>query len=102
MWGINGFVTETGVQGKLREFKVVDADTSVAARKNFTDQIGLITAAFYHREKPFETDGGMIAGAAPGAGTGFGQEQEANLAERRDIRPGDLWAVINIRYVLQE
>jgi hypothetical protein len=102
VWGINGFVTETGVQGKLREFKVVDAESSVAARKSFTDQIGLITAAFYRREIPRTYAGSSIGSARPGAGTGFGEERQADLRERTDVRPGDLWAVINIRYVLDE
>lgn len=95
------------MQGKLLEFKVVDADASVAARKNFTDQIGLITAAFYHKYVPpaYDDERSMItSGARPGAGagTGFGREQQQNLDVRAYVKPGDLWAVINIRYVLQE
>ncbi len=101
LWAINGFVTQTGEQGQMREFKIVDADASVAARKSFTDQIGLITAAFYHEYEP-PKQSNHIAGSAPGVGTGFGNTVEFNGKERRDVRPGDLWAVINIRYVLQE
>ena len=85
---IRGFVNQTGTQGELREFLVVDADQSLAARQQFTDQIGLITAAFY-------TPGG----ATRSVGTGLGKQRTENLAERKDIRPGNLLAVVHIRYV---
>src|SRR6185295_6492247 len=44
---VGGFVTETGVDGTWRRFKMVEDGVSLAARKNFTESIGLITAAFY-------------------------------------------------------
>ncbi|MFZ5830937.1 MAG: caspase family protein [Planctomycetota bacterium] len=88
-WAIRGFVTETGAQGKLREFKVVDADASLAARRQFTDDIGIITAAFYSTS---EARGGTY-------GTGFGAERGEDLTERNDRRVGNLLSVIHIRYV---
>ena len=44
---VRGFVVATGEQGSLREFLVADLDRSLVARQQFTDQIGMITAAFY-------------------------------------------------------
>lgn len=100
VWGINGFVTETGAQGQLRQFKIVDAVDSIAARKNFTDQVGLITAAFYHAYDPSQS---MIAGTFNGqAGTGFGNTESARLNEVKSVVATDLWGVVNIRYVLQD
>ncbi len=86
-FAVAGFVTETGVQGKLREFTVVDASQSLAARQQFTDQIGLITAAFY-----------APAGATRGAGTAAGRERQVDLTTRSGVQPGDLLGVVHIRY----
>ncbi len=88
LFRVQGFVTETGASGKLRDFKVVDLDQSIAARQQFTDQIGLITAAFY-----------APGSGARGIGTGFGREHEENLGERLGVKAGNLLCVINIRYV---
>ena len=44
---VRGFVTEVGAGGKLRQFEIADASDSQAGRQNFTDQLGIITAAFY-------------------------------------------------------
>ncbi|HUY32456.1 MAG TPA: caspase family protein [Pirellulales bacterium] len=86
---VRGFVTETSNRGKLREFKVVDAVASLAARRKFTEGIGLITAAFY-----------APAGAERGGvGTGFGDVREEDLSERGGTRVGNLLGVVNIRYV---
>jgi uncharacterized caspase-like protein len=86
-WIVRGFVTETGVKGKLREFKVVDAAASLAARQQFTDQLGLITAAFYE------------PGQQRNVGTGMGDERNEVLTERAGPPVGRLRAVVNIRYV---
>jgi hypothetical protein len=103
---IGGFVTETGVQGKLREFKVVDAEASIAARKNFTEQIGLITAAFYEvYEEP--RGAAIVAGQALGSavdgaiGTDFGEERTERL-DVREEKCGELWGVVHIRYLRAE
>jgi hypothetical protein len=87
IWAVRGFITETGAQGKLRQFAVVDAQQSLAARQKFTDQIGLITAAFYAPKS-----------GARGVGTGLGQEQSENLTEAQKMLPGDLLGVVHIRY----
>jgi uncharacterized caspase-like protein len=83
---VAGFVTETGVQGKLREFTVVDASQSLAARQKFTDQIGLITAAFY-----------APAGGSRSVGTTLGNERVADLTERQG-KVGELLGLVHIRY----
>jgi hypothetical protein len=86
-WAVRGFVHETGATGTLGEFKVVDASASLAARQQFTDQIGLITAAFYQ------------PGRSRGVGTGEGHQRRENLTESDGPPVGRLLAVVNIRYV---
>ncbi len=92
LFAVRGFVTKTGKQGKMAQFTVVDADHSLAARQKFTDQIGLITTAFYAEQvMP------RAAAAAPGIGTQGGRIIEENLEEIR-AAVGPLQAVVNIRY----
>jgi hypothetical protein len=87
VWAVRGFITETGATGKLRQFSVVDAQQSLAARQKFTDQIGLITAAFYSPKS-----------GSRGVGTGLGQQRDENVAEAQKMVPGDLVGVVHIRY----
>lgn len=87
-FAVRGFVTTTGVQGKLREFVVVDADKSLAARQQFTDQIGLITAAFY-----------APASTSRAVGTAMGNERDEDLKEKEGTAAGNLLGVVHIRYV---
>lgn len=94
-FAIRGFVTQTGRAGTLREFKIVDLEESVAARRQFTDQVGLITAAFYDVWPELDISG-FIAGAAPG--TGFGRERQERLVES-EARIRSLISVVHIRYV---
>lgn len=102
---IAGFVTATGTQGTLRQFKLVDAKESLAARKKFTEQVGIITAAFYEALEPLpepEVDGSFnrsLAGAAPGLGTTTGAEQKVKLELAKKHEVGRLLAAVNIRYV---
>jgi hypothetical protein len=90
-YAVRGFVTQTGAKGKLNEFKVVDAARSVAARQQFTDQVGIITAAFYDA-LPGGDD-------TRGVGTDLGQERDEKIEEQAGVRVGNLLTVINIRYV---
>jgi len=85
-FAVAGFVTETGVNGKYKEFTVVDASQSLAARQKFTDQIGLITAAFY-----------APAGGSRGVGTTGGREQRFDGTEKK-AQVGDLLGVVHIHY----
>ena len=48
IFAVSGFATETGVAGKYREFVVRWPSTRWRQRRQFTDQIGLITVAFYY------------------------------------------------------
>ena len=91
VYAVRGFVTEVGAQGKLREFTVVDADESLAARQKFTDQIGLITAAFY-----------LPAGGSRKVGTGLGQERTEEILKAQKLSCGNLLGVAHIRYVEAE
>lgn len=86
-WGFRGFVTDTGEHGQLREFKVVDAEKSLAARQQFADAVGMITAAFYAPE-----------GGTRAVGTDAGKERDENIKES-GMKAGDLRAVVHIRYV---
>ena len=87
-FAVKGFVTETGAAGAYREFDVVDADQSLAARRQFTEQVGVITAAFYAPAR----DRGAV-------GTGLGDEGRDDLTVRKGVQPGDLLCVIHLRYV---
>jgi hypothetical protein len=89
-WTVSGFATATGKEGKFREFVIVDAQDSLAARQSFTDEIGLITVAFY---KPKSGQRGR------GLGTAAGGELGADLTERAGITAGNLMGVVHLRYV---
>lgn len=91
VFAVRGFVTEVSMQGKLREFVIVDADQSLAARQKFTDQIGLITAAFY-----------APAGGSRRVGTGLGKEREEEIQKAHPLQCGNLLAVVHLRYVETE
>jgi uncharacterized caspase-like protein len=86
---VPGFFTEVGnTSSKYKEFTVVDADESLAARQKFTDQIGMITAAFYTE----------AAGSKRSLGTTGGKEQSVEVAAHRS-KVGNLLSVVHIRYV---
>src|SRR5262249_15176317 len=74
---------------RFRQFTVVEADRSLAARQQFSERIGLITAAFYY---------GVPSEGARGerVGTDAGREGRTSL-KSMSYRPGDLIAVGNIR-----
>ena len=88
---VRGFVSETGTQGKLRKFTVVDAQQSLAARQRFTEQLGMITVAFY-----------ASAGGSRAIATAAGEELVENIEERGGMKIGNLLAVVHIRYVEPE
>jgi hypothetical protein len=87
MWRVQGFETATGEEGIMRQFTVVDAEKSLAARQKFTDQLGLITAAFYQEN----TSRGAV-------GTDAGTEIKVKIKQRK-AEVGNLLAVVHIRYV---
>ena len=74
-------------------FKYVDADESLAARKHYTKQLGLITVAFYRPTAKGQQRGG----------TGIGRSEKLTLDEYTGSnRLGDLIVIYNIRYVSRE
>lgn len=78
-------------KAKFKSFTFVSAGDSIAGRMNFTDQLGVITAAFYD-----------VKGTARGSdfGTAAGVERLRDVLE---VDPnqvmGELQAVVNIRYM---
>ena len=87
---VNGFYTKTGAGGSFREFEVTDAPDSEAGRQGYDEQIGLITAAFFAPTSP------------KALGTKLGKEYSRNVHKYQGGKvPGDLLAVINIKYVEQ-
>ena len=89
VWTIKGFATATGADGKMRQFEIVDADKSLAARQQFTESIGLITVAFYH----------AASGSRGALGTQAGAEVNVDLTERAGLKIGELLGVAHLRYV---
>ena len=87
-WEVYGFTTQTGKKGKVRLFEVVDANNSLAARQGFSEQIGLITVAFY-----------APASGSRDIGTAAGEEIDIEIQRRKGPRPGKLLGVVHIRYV---
>lgn len=84
VFAVRGFATKLGAEGKLRPFVVVDDDKSLASRARFTEQLGLITAAFYT--------------AVPQTrGTGVLGEEDTPFRTSRLV-PKDLLAVVHLRY----
>ena len=89
IFAVDGFITETGTSGKQRMFRIVDAGESWAARQNFTDGIGVVSAAFY----------------SPGSDTraigtaGDDEETNVNIHERKGTRVGQLLGVVHLKYV---
>ncbi|MEQ8791509.1 MAG: caspase family protein [Pirellulaceae bacterium] len=89
-WAVRGFVKQTGAQGKLDKFLVVDAQDSLAARQEFTEQIGLITAAFYAPK----------GGSRGPLGTARGEERGEKIGDYKgEKQVGNLLGVVHIRYV---
>jgi len=84
---IRGFYKETGSTGAYDEFVVADAPDSAAARKDYTEQIGLITAAIYSPTNP------------KAVGTKRGKEYKQRIKHYQGGEvPGDLIGVLHVRY----
>lgn len=105
--GIYGFYgkmpTKDEETGDYRGFKVVDGNQARAAEQGFSDQIGLITAAFYAPapKRGARTRGGDVVEGS--VATNFGNLYTTKLGlYDGDEMPGDLIAVVHIRYVTPE
>lgn len=83
----DAFVKKTGEQGKSNLFLVGDASDSPATRQNFTEQIGIITAAFY-----------VPVTDMRGIATLPGTEITADYQEKPGFSAGEQLEVVNIRY----
>ena len=95
---VPGFFDVDGNTDTVRRFRVVDADESAAARKNYTEQIGLITVAFYKGEP-----GTSIPQTRGSVGAGPGNAENTKVIRYDgDKVPGDMIAVYNIRYMTPE
>jgi uncharacterized caspase-like protein len=92
---VKGFVSQTGKQGRLRKFVVVDGQQSLAARQEFTEQLGLITVAFYKPASEARATAGATLGSA--LGTGAGEEIDADMTERK-MKVGEFIGVVHLRY----
>jgi hypothetical protein len=95
---VSGFVSELRDDdtGKYNEFRVVDAQDSLAARQQFTDQVGLITAAFYTRKAVTRGSERSTIGTAPG------RERVDKIVQVEGVEPGNLLGVVHLRYVEPE
>ena len=91
VWRVSGFVTQTGNDGKLRQFVVSTPEKSLAAKRKFTEQMGLITAAFYD---PVGASRGALGPLAIDAGNEVGER----LPENEKYKPGKLRAVVHLYY----
>jgi hypothetical protein len=118
IYGLRGFYEPGDIT--YREFKVVDATQSAAAKMNFTENIGLITAAFYEEAEAVtqmaaddkqpkatanlnevavtELPGGFTARGIK-IGTDFGATQEEKLEHYEgEGKLGRLLAVVHLQY----
>lgn len=91
-YSIRGFYSQTGANAVYDEFKVVDATKSLAAEAGYTDQLGLITVAFYEpKKKP------PPGRRTPGVGRGQRYRSQTETYGG-PFEPGRLLAVAHIRY----
>ena len=87
---IRGFVTESGVQGKLRRFQVADAAEAPSDRQKFASDMGIITAAFY--EAASDTRSDLFTKLEE-------RETDEVLNVRKGLTPGRLLGVVHLKYV---
>ncbi|MGD9724002.1 MAG: caspase domain-containing protein [Pirellulales bacterium] len=93
-YAIAGFVTRVDnnghadLNGEMVEFKLVDANEGLAARQKFTEQIGIITAAFYD-----------VAGGPRRIAIGPGDKRRTRFDASEGYKVGNLLGVVHIHYV---
>ncbi|MCA9153790.1 MAG: caspase family protein [Planctomycetales bacterium] len=63
---VRGYVRQTGPKGEVDRFRVVSASSSLASQRKFTDQIGIVTAAFYEPNVRDKGADSLRLGIAPG------------------------------------
>lgn len=87
---IPGFVMELGGSeqlSKVREFEVVDASGSLARQRNYTKQLGVVTAVFYTAKN-----------ATRGVGVRPGKQSRVAIGRRQGLVPDRLLGSVHIRY----
>ena len=96
-YGFPGFFLKTGTDAIVDKFKVVDAQRSFAADAGYTDQLGLITVAFFEmQQKPKSKP---LGGGRGSLGIGSGGRYQTQTDEYDgDHIPGRMLAVLHIRY----
>ncbi|MGL4594326.1 MAG: caspase family protein [Thermoguttaceae bacterium] len=93
---IPGFFEKVGSNAIGREFRVTEAPNALATQKDFTDQIGIITIAYYSTKA---IDPATRGRRKPGSfGTEAGEMFRANVRVRNDLEIDELLGVIQIRY----
>lgn len=102
IWHLHGF--EKGQVGggqdtEFGAFTVVDASSSLAARRGFSDQIGIITAAFYAANTP---GAGQVAARGRGLGTAAGATVVKPVMRVSGLEVGPMLATLTIRYGASE
>ncbi len=96
---IPGFVDANGEADALYRFRIVDADESVAARNNYTEQLGLITIGIFEAVSK-ENHTRQIT---PNEGTGMRDAERIDVETYKGgLVTGDMTAVYNIRYMTPE
>jgi hypothetical protein len=104
---VRGFFTDV-TTGAYREFRVVSPQELSAWRLQFSEELGLITAAFYEPKQVPPASPGVreeppkFAVRAPSLATDhLGTERREKLEKYHQLVPGRLLAVIHLRYVDQ-
>jgi hypothetical protein len=99
LFAVRGFFSRlpeiSGDEGTYGAFTVVDGGESEAGRQNFTDQLGLITAAFYAPKS-------SSRGVGDPFGTKYGREGRDKIELQKGVQCGNLLAVVHIHYVAPE
>lgn len=89
-FAIEGFLTELGdKKGKLKYFMLGDVSESYANRRKYTEQLGIISVAFYEAV-PSKRGGGV--------GIVDGGDGETEIEYLKGFRPGNLLSVLHLRY----
>jgi hypothetical protein len=90
---IPGFLERVGSNAVGREFRVTDAPKALAAQKGFTEQIGIITVAYYLTKIANPKTRGTRS-----LGTEAGESFNTNVKVRNDLEIDQLLGIIQIRY----
>ncbi len=88
IFGIPGFYSKGGEDARYNEFLVGEAPDTMGPRKQFNDEPGVITAAFY-----------AAAGGSRSVVTELGEDRRGRTGLYRSVKLGNLRGVVQIHYV---